>query len=239
MDRQYHRWHSGALGRDMELLAFGHAGARVIVFPTSMGRFWEWEDFGMIRNLVDHLDQGWLQLYCVDSVDGESWYNTHVHAIVRAARHAQYDRYLADELLPFTAWRNPNPFVIATGASFGAYHALAFALRHPERVGRVLGMSGLYDIRRFADGAMSDDLYYANPFDFVANEQDPERIAAMQRLDIIFAVGRDDPAYQNNVDMSARLWQRGIGNALRVWDGWAHDWPYWKGMVRHYIGGHD
>ena len=31
----------------------------------------------------------------------------------------------------------------------------------------------------------------------------------------------------------------GIGNALRIWDGWAHDWPYWERMIRLYIGGHD
>ena len=51
MNREYHRWYSPSLGHDMELLVFGHAGARVIVFPTSMGRFFQWEDFGMIGEL--------------------------------------------------------------------------------------------------------------------------------------------------------------------------------------------
>ena len=32
MRREYQRWHSPNLQRDMELLQFGHAGARVIVF---------------------------------------------------------------------------------------------------------------------------------------------------------------------------------------------------------------
>jgi esterase/lipase superfamily enzyme len=35
------------------------------------------------------------------------------------------------------------------------------------------------------------------------------------------------------------LWGKGIGNALRIWDGHAHDWPHWEDMVRTYIGGHD
>ena len=35
------------------------------------------------------------------------------------------------------------------------------------------------------------------------------------------------------------LWQRGIGNALRIWDGFAHDWPSWERMLRLYVGGHD
>ena len=41
MNREYHRWHSPALSRDMELLVFGHADARVLVFPTSLGKFYE------------------------------------------------------------------------------------------------------------------------------------------------------------------------------------------------------
>jgi len=27
--------------------------------------------------------------------------------------------------------------------------------------------------------------------------------------------------------------------ALRIWDGWAHDWPWWKEMILKYISGHD
>ena len=48
MNREYHKWHSPALGRDMELLVFGHAGTPYLVFPTSMGRFFDYENRGMI-----------------------------------------------------------------------------------------------------------------------------------------------------------------------------------------------
>lgn len=237
--REYGGWNSPALGRGMEFLVFGHAGARVIVFPTSLGRFYEWEDFGMIEPLAEQLDRGWLQLFCVDGIDAESWYNSSVHPAQRAARHSAYDRYLSAEFLPYTASRNPNPFLITTGASFGAYHALAFALRHPDIVGRTIGMSGLYDISGFTGGFSNDDVYFANPFEFVRHESDEARLSAMRRMDIILAIGRDDPAASNNVEMSRRMWEKGIGNALRLWDGWAHDWPFWRQMIRTYIGGHD
>jgi esterase/lipase superfamily enzyme len=36
MQRQYQRWYSHSLGRDMELLVFGHAGPPIIVFPYCM-----------------------------------------------------------------------------------------------------------------------------------------------------------------------------------------------------------
>jgi esterase/lipase superfamily enzyme len=238
MNREYHRWHSAALDRDMELLVFGHGGARALVFPTSMGRFYQWEDFGMIAALGEHLEQGSLQLYCVDSVDEETWYGRISHPAERVRRHEQYERYLLEEVLPFSKERNENPYLIAAGASFGGFHAVNLAFRHPRVVDRVLGMSGLYDLERFI-GGFGDAVYHHNPIAYIANEHDPERLAALRHLDIILAIGRDDPSCSSNESLSSVLWSKDIWHALRIWDGWAHDWPWWRQMVTRYIGGHD
>ena len=120
MNREYHRWHSPSLGRNMELLVFGHAGARVLVFPTSQGRFYEWEDRQMVAALREHLERGWLQLFCLDSVDAESWYAKHKHPGARAWRHEQYDRYVFTEVLPLVYHYNPTPFTITAGRGRGA-----------------------------------------------------------------------------------------------------------------------
>ena len=64
-------------------------------------------------------------------------------------------------------------------------------------------------------------------------------IDAWRRLDIVLAIGRDDPMRENNEYFSRALWEKGVGNALRLWDGWAHDWPWWREMVVRYVGGHD
>ncbi len=239
MNREYHRAYSPALKRNMELLVFGHAGARVLVFPTSMGRFFDWEDRGMIAALGEHLERGWVQLFCVDSVDSESWYAKWLHPADRARRHEQYDRHILNEVLPFTIRRNPNPFLIVTGASFGAYHAVNFSFRHPHLVGRVIGMSGYYDIKRWTGGYSDDAVYFNNPCDFLMHEGEPERLEALRRIDVILATGRDDSGRPNNEYLSGILWSKDIWHALRVWEGWAHDWPWWQQMIRLYIGGHD
>jgi esterase/lipase superfamily enzyme len=239
MKREYHRWFAPALQRDMELLAFGHGGARVLAFPTSMGRFHDWEDRGLVGALAEHLERGWLQLFCVDSVDAESWYAKQTPPAQRVRRHGEYDRYLVDEVLPFTLRQNPNGFLIVTGASFGAYHAVNFAFRHLEAVGRVLGMSGLYDVKQFVDGYYDENVYFNNPCDFLAGEHDPERLALLRRIDTILVTGRDDPNCGNNERLSNILWSKDVWHALRIWGGWAHDWPYWARMLQRYIGGHD
>ena len=42
----------------MELLVFGHGGARMIVFPTSRARFFEYEDRGMVWALREFIEEG-------------------------------------------------------------------------------------------------------------------------------------------------------------------------------------
>lgn len=223
----------------MDLLVFGHAGARVLAFPTSRGSYHEWEDRNMPGVLQSQLDAGTLQLFCVSNVDAESWYDESIPVTERAGWQARYDACLHDEVLPHTLTLNRDPTLILTGASFGGYHALSFAMRHPELVTRVLSMSGLPDIKRLTHGYSDDAVYFQNPADFIRHEHDPARLDALRRLDIILAIGRDDPLCPSNVEFSRTLWGRGIGNALRIWEGSAHDWPYWEKMLALYIGGHD
>jgi esterase/lipase superfamily enzyme len=239
MNREYHHWHSPSLNREMELLIFGHAGTKVLVFPTSLGKYYEWEDRGMVGVLGEHLERGWLQLYCVDSVDAESWYARWAHPSGRVNRHNQYEQYLLHEVVPLMWQKNDNPFLITAGASFGAYHAANFAFKYPDLVGRAIGLSGIYDIRSWANGYHDDNLYFNNPVEYLPNEHDGRRLEALQRMDIVLATGRDDPNRASSETLSTILWNKGIGNALRLWDGWAHDWPWWRDMIRLYIGGHD
>ena len=223
----------------MHLQVFGHAGARVLVFPTTMGTHSEWPDRRMHEVLRDHLDNGWIQLYCLDQVHDESWYNESLHPGAQAWRHLEYLHYVATEVLPFSQAKNDNPFVIATGASFGGFHAASFGLKYPQLVHRIIGLSGMYDIRRFTDGYSDANVYACNPMEFMAHEHDSERLAAFRRQDIVLAIGEGDPMFDVNERFSALLWEKGIGHALRVWKGHAHDWPWWEKMIRLYIGGHD
>jgi esterase/lipase superfamily enzyme len=239
VNREYHSWHSPSLNRNMEMLVFGHGGARVLVFPTSMGRFFEWEDRGMIGALGEHIERGWVQLYCVDSVDEESWYARWKDPGARAWRHMEYENYLLHEVLPLMSSRNPTQYMIVTGASFGAYHAMNFALRHPDITNRVIAMSGMYNVERWAGDYRDDNLYYNCPCLYIPNESDEGRLTRLRQLDIIMAIGREDSNFENNRWLSGALWGKGIGNALREWDGWAHDWPWWLKMIQLYIGGHD
>ena len=240
MHTEHHRWHSPALGgKPMDLLVYGHAGAKLFVFPTSMGTYYEWPDRRMPHVLGDHLRNGWLQMYCLHHVHDESWYRRDLHVGARAWRHLQYDNYVYHEVVPFSYARNPNDYVIAAGASLGAYDAAVFALRHPDVVCRLVGMSGSYDIRRLTRGQTDATVDQVNPMALAEAPMGEDKLRLHRRQDLILAIGLDDPALDDNRRFSAALWSRGIGNALREWQGFAHDWPWWERMIRLYVGGHD
>jgi esterase/lipase superfamily enzyme len=136
----------------MELLVFGHAGVPAIVFPTSQGRFFEFEDRGMIASVAHKIDAGQLQFFCVDSVDAESWYNRNVPPRWRIARQMQFENYVVDEVLALVRQKNHDSHCITVGASFGGYHAVDIALRHPDVFTGFLSMSGAFDVSTFLRG---------------------------------------------------------------------------------------
>ncbi len=172
MNREYHKGYSQELNRDMETLVFGHAGTPLLVFPTSMGKFFEYEDRGMIGVLAPKIERGELQVFCPDAVEMESWYNKSVHPKVRVLRHLQYERYILHEFVPFIRWKNQTPRLAVTGCSFGAYHAVNFAFKHPDVVTHCVSMSGAFDIHQFLDGYYDDDCYFNCPPDYLPNQHD-------------------------------------------------------------------
>ena len=135
--------------------------------------------------------------------------------------------------------KNQNPFLMSHGCSFGAYHAVNIAFRHPHLFGRVLALSGKYDMRRFFGGYYEDTPYHNTPSHFVPQMHDHNQLEALRRMDIVLVAGQHDPNIENNRALSRALWEKGVPHAFREWDGWSHDWPFWKKMVRQYIGGHD
>src|SRR5580704_5804416 len=91
MNRRYHKWFSHRVGRDMELLVFGHAGAKVLIFPTREGRFYDYENWGLADALRHSVDGGHIRLFCVDGVDSESLYCRSVSPPARVERHRMYE----------------------------------------------------------------------------------------------------------------------------------------------------
>jgi esterase/lipase superfamily enzyme len=232
LQRDYIKEYSPSLGRDMELLHFGHSGRPLLAFPTSMGRFYQWEDFGMVAALGDFIESGALQFVCVDSVDGESWYAHDRPAADRVRRHLQYEAYIVNEILP----RMPGGSPIACGASFGALHAVLLATRHPTRLSGFIALSGAYDTARWLDGYHDDNTYFTNLMAFLPGLTDEAYLGPLRaQHPKVIATGEHDPNVEDSVKLGRLYAEKGVQVGLEIWPGWAHDWPYWKDMMRRYL----
>lgn len=235
MYREHVRWHSPSLGRDMEFLWFGKFGRPVILFPTSAGRYYENEDFHLAASVSDKVDAGEIQLILPDTVNSESWYNKSVHPAVRAARHAQYDSYLRNELVPYIHNRAQRGDLAVYGASFGAYHAANFAARYPDVVSRAICFSGVYDIHSFVDGYWDDNCYFHSPASYIPN-MDHDLAGKVARVGWVIATGEHDSLVQKNREFSEMLSMKGIPNHFELWPGqFGHDWPWWREHLRRFV----
>src|SRR5215210_2160671 len=94
------KWFSPRMRREMEMLVSGHAGAPVIVMPSSWGRFYEWKDFLMIDTLADKIDGGHIQLYGIDSFCAESWYSDQNPPPERVSPNTNCSSYAPDAPIP-------------------------------------------------------------------------------------------------------------------------------------------
>lgn len=218
----------------MELLIFGHAGTPYLVFPSSMGSFYEYEDTGMVGAIAEKVRHGLVQLFCVSSADRESWYNRGAHPRHRVDRALAYEQYLLNDVVPLVRGRNANGLGV-TGCSFGAYQALTLALRHPDLVTSCVVMSGAFDIHPFLDGYFDQDCYFLCPTDFLPGLEDAWYLDRYRSLKWVLATGEHDICLRENERLSNLLTSKGIPHSLHVWQGMWHDWPWWQKMAQAYL----
>lgn len=228
---RYFRWYSPNLSKDMEMLVYGDKGYPVIIFPSSMGRFYESKDFGLIESIKWFWERNLIQVYCLDSVDAYSWYNKGIHPAHRVQNHIWYDKMIMSEIIPKIRWNTPGGKVVVAGASFGGYHAANFGLKHPEVVSHLFSMSGAFDIKTFLGGYYDDNVYFNNPVDFLPGMDNP----ALWQMKIILGTSEWDICKGANEHLSYLLHKKHVNHWLDM-RGWKeHDWPLWREMMPHYI----
>jgi esterase/lipase superfamily enzyme len=226
----------------MELLVFGHGGNPILFFPTRTARFYDYEDWRVIEAIQPKIEAGSIQVYCLDSIDKESFYSVETPPPERISRHLQYEQYVIEEVMDLVRSRDPGPVTVTAGCSLGAYHAVNLAFKYPDVFHKTVGLSGRYDLsvqmEHFEDlfeGYMDETIYFNMPSRFVPNLWDDKLIEQLKTQEIIFVVGQHDVFLENNRELSEALWKKGIWHALHIWDGESHKPRYWRYMVQLYL----
>lgn len=242
MQVEYHHWFSPHLQQEMELKVYGWYGKPVLVFPAQEGRFYDFENFGMIAAIADFIESGKVKVFTVDSIDSQSWANWHIHPADRASRHEDYDRYIIEEVVPFIQKHcgYPQQGILVTGCSMGGYHAGNFFFRHPDVFDAMICLSGLFQLGMFVGDYMDETIYYNSPLIYLPNLEDPWYLERYRRSQIVICCGQgawEDAMQADARAMKAILDAKGIPAWVDFW-GYDvnHDWPWWRKQLPYFLG---
>lgn len=241
MERTYTKWYSPVLQREMELLVFGRGGVPVLFFPTRTARFYDYENWRIIDSLKWKIDAGYLQVFCVDSIDIESFYSNK-HPSEKIIRHQEYEQYIINEVIPYIRTQNKHPDLVSAGCSLGGYHAVNIAFKFPELFTKVVGMSARYDLTisssRFPDllnGYFDENVYFSMPSMYAPNLQNGNLLQSLYNMKIVIVIGQEDPFLYNNQLLINSLCERGLNPEFYIWGEEAHRPRYWRQMVQWYL----
>ncbi len=232
------RWFSSRMQQHITLVRWGHVGAPVLVFPTAGGDAEEVERNHLVAACGELLDAGRVKLYSCDSVAGRAMVSGTGSSAYRMWLLNQFHACIAAEVVPAVhadLGGRALPLV-TTGASIGAFNALAVLCRYPQWFRVAIAMSGTYRIERLYDGHSGDALYFSSPLQFLPG-LDGSQLGALRERFAILASG--EGAWEN-VDESWHaghvLGSKGIPNRVDSWGPeWPHEWHTWRAMLPRYL----
>jgi esterase/lipase superfamily enzyme len=235
LKEEYHKWHSQFIDREFEMLVFGQSGYPVIIFPTSRARYFQAKDFGLIAAASKFIEAKKIKIYCPDSLDNESWYNEHIHPAERVKNHVMYENLILRDVIDYAGQDTGFKKVALAGCSFGGYHSVNLAFKHPNKVSHVISMGGASNLKRLLDGYYDDNIYFNNPPDYLINLKDDWYLDKIKNMTIILGTGDQDMCLEENLELSRILKEKSIPHFLDVRKNTGHDWKWWKEMFSEYL----
>lgn len=244
MKIEYHKYYSYNLNRDMEFKVYGHGGKPVIIVPTQCGRFYEFEDFKMLDVYAPYIEDGVIQVFTIDAIDGET-YVGEGDPRQKIERHEAWIRYIMEEAVPIFSSINGTAngwemkFGVA-GCSMGAMHAANLYFRFPDVFDCLLALSGMYS-NEYYFGDYHDDLTYANsPEQFLGGmPEDHPYIEKYNQGKMIICVGQgawEGPLLESTRNLQKILVKKNIHAFVDFW-GYdvCHDWNWWFVQAEYFL----
>ena len=243
LPREIFGWHSPRLGLDMPIVRYGRWGHALLLFPTAQADYLENERFYLIKALEPHIFAGRVQVWSIDSINKYAWMNRSVPVAESARRQALYSGYVEDEVVPHIrrCVQSSSARIAVSGASFGAFYAANAFFRRPDLFDTLIAMSGFYDLGPdYLHGYGDDNVYFNNPLSYIPGISDPRSLELLHKyssINILTGRGAHEAPWASE-RLSATLARKGIPHNLDMWGhDVAHDWPWWRKMLDHYIGG--
>jgi len=233
------RWYSSRLEQEITLARWGHWGQPVVLFPTAGGDAEEVERMHLIGAIQPLIDAGRIKVYSFDSVAGKALAEQAGSVEHRCWLLKQTGEYLVHEVLPaiIEDCGGQPVELVATGASIGAYNAVAMLCRYPHVFKSAIGMSGTYDLETLMGFKGNVDYYLSSPLKFLPNLESGDMLDKLKSRFVLLPFGQGRWESPNESwQMAHVLGSCGIPNRVDAWSfEHHHDWDTWREMLPHYL----
>ena len=239
----YKEW-SSVLGREMEFKVYGHAGVPVLGLPARGGRFYDWENNGMPDAIAQLLNEGKVQLFCADSIDGEAVLNGDEPVRRRAERMEKYFVYLTAELAPRILALNgadKDAQIWCAGVDLGAVYTMNCRLRRPKLFAGAIGMDGIYDLARFWGSERDDLVLRSSPLLYLAENGIANKLALAKANEnsLMLCAGKgayEEDALADTQALDAVLQAEKLPAHQELWgEDVSHEWYWWGKMLSLFV----
>ena len=227
----------------MPVVRYGRWGHPLLLFPTAQADFLENERFYLIKAIEPHIFAGKVQVWSIDSINKHAWMNRNVPVPEAARRQNLYSGYVEEEVVPHIrrCLGNPSARIGVSGASFGAFYSVNAFFRRPDLFDTLIAMSGFYDLGSdYLHGYSDDNVFYNNPMSFIPGMSHHDTLETLRRhsqIHILTGQGAYEAPNESR-RLSRVLHDKGIPHNLELWGHDVnHDWPWWRKMLDHYVGG--
>ena len=224
----------------MPIVRYGTWGRALLLFPTSHSDLFDNESFGLIDAIGHHIDAGRLSVFCVNTINAQSWADPSLHPAEKARRQELYAGYIEHEVVPHirTMLGNDTARLGVAGCSFGGYHAANSFFRRPDQFDTLIAMSGFYELfPHWLHGFSNDDVYFNNPMWYAPHVHGHARhLIDHSSINVLSGQGAFEFPEESR-RFSRALGAAGIRHNLDLWGhDVPHDWPTWHRMLDHYLG---
>lgn len=240
MHTEYIKEYSPILNRDVEFKRYGHGGKPCLVFPPQDGKFYNYEDFKMIDELEDYINEGKLQLFCVDSIDLETWSDIEGDPRKRIELQEKWFEHISYEMIPKIYTTTCRSDLIVTGCSMGGAHAGILFFRRPDLFDTLISLSGVFNASMFFGEYMDDLVYNNSPVHFLKNMPlDHYYLELYRQKNIIVCIGQgawEEELIPSNKELESILKEKNVPAWVDFW-GYdvSHDWDWWRKQIRYFM----
>ncbi len=232
------RWHSPHVDQEIQLVRWGQIGTPVLLFPTAGGDAEEVERFHLIGVLMPLIEAGRIKVYSTDSLAGKAWISKQHSAEFCSFLQNRFDDLIYKEIVPAIRkdCETPDIEIIATGASIGAFNAVASVCRHPDVFKMAIAMSGTYDLSKYLEGRFIQDFYYCSPLHFLPDLEGPLLDTLRQRMILLPSGEGEYEDIGESWRLAGVLGDKSIPNRVDSWGtDYKHDWITWRKMLPQYL----